>query len=86
MTATLEQIYMTAPESEAYAKARFAKAVQLTSYLAVHLDSSNYEFYQSLAFEAIDRAEEMGRIHGDEISGEIAGRYTPTGNPLPFTI
>jgi hypothetical protein len=33
---------------------------------------------------AIQSAEEMGRVRGNAFSGEIAGRYTSSGNPLTF--
>lgn len=32
------------------------------------------------------RAQEMGRIHGDTVEGEIPSRYTARGNPIPVTI
>ena len=83
---TLERLYHDQPDSEAYAKARFAKVRKLTEYLATQLNSDNYEFCEGLAFDAFARAEDMGRIRGDEVSGEIPGRYVSTGSPLVFTI
>lgn len=67
-----------------YDAARAAKVAEIALYLEGQVKPDLD--LNRLAEAAMSSAEEMGRIRGDEISAEIAARYTISGHPLPFTV
>lgn len=88
MTDTLESLYRACHESDdamrAYDKARAAKVAEIADYLKPHL--SDPDTAPHWAAHVMGNAEGMGRIDGDEVTGEIPSRATLAGNPLPFSI
>lgn len=84
MTTTLQSLYMADPGSREYDTARAAKVAEIAEYIATHVaDGVNV----TVAAESLMAdAEEAGHIDGDDVSGELAGRYTASGNPLTFTL
>jgi len=88
MTDTLESLYSACHESaaamRAYDAARADKVAEIEAYIRDHLDDpSNADAW---AERLMNSAEDMGRLNGDEISGELPGQAATTGNPLAFSI
>lgn len=81
---TIETLYRDAPESRDYDQARARKVSEIATYAADFVKDGVDA--ARLAEALMASAEEMGRFDGDAVSGEIAGRYTRNGNPVPFTI
>lgn len=83
---SLEYLYRHVPEhgSEAYEEVRRAKVAEIADYIRDHLkpgiDARRY------AEQLMSSAEEMGRIYGDNVRGEVSTGYTTSGKPLPFTV
>ena len=74
----------TVADVAAYDAARAEKLAEIVDYIAYYIDPGFSA--ERIADEILSTAEEMGRIHGDEINGEVASRYTTDGRPLAFTI
>ncbi|MFA7334861.1 MAG: hypothetical protein WC130_11305 [Kiritimatiellia bacterium] len=74
----------TAADESAWREASNAAIARIESYIAGHLkpgvDAAKY------AAELFATAEENGNFRGDDVTGEIAARYSKTGNPVPFTV
>lgn len=71
-------------DEEAYNAVRAKKVAGIARYIADHLRDPSLA--DALAEEIMSRAEQMGRIDSDNVSGEVPSRYTVSGNPLPFTL
>ena len=86
MTNTLESlsISQSALDNGEYDRRRAQKVQEVTDYIRDFLKDP--KIADAVAESIMATAEEMGRINGDEINGEVASRYTASGNPLPFTI
>lgn len=86
MTKTFEQLYTDAElfAGADYAAKRSAKVAEIADY-AIGIVRADVDV-AVLAESLMSSAEEMGWFDGDDINGEIAGRYTLNGNPCPFTI
>ena len=86
-TTTLEALYYALDDEAAaaeYGKRRAAKVAEIAAYLADHLrDGVDVDVTAEWIMAG---AEETGRFDGDAIGGEVPGRYTRSGNALPFTI
>lgn len=85
---TLEQLYHSDLSDDAtateYGRRRTAKVQEIAAYIADRLEHPHIATL--LAASIMANAEEMGWLDGDTVGGEIASRYTISGNPLPFTI
>lgn len=85
---TLQELCAAAGDSDeagrAYDAARAAKVSEIAAYIADLMRDPHHA--DAIAETIMANAEEMGRIDGDAVNGELAGRYTKTGNPLPFSI
>lgn len=87
MSTTLEDLYRNpgdfGPHPD-YDAARKAKVYEIAAYLEgrIHPMCSA----ASIASRIMDKAEEMGTIYGDTVSGEVPRSWTCDGNPLPVSI
>lgn len=81
---TLEELYYASDErSSGYDAARQAKVKEIAEYLEGVTNLSNTEEWAEMF---MSNAESNGRIFQNEVSFEISGLQTKTGNPLPVTI
>ncbi len=85
---TLQALYeslgaLTDAEEREYSRRRAAKIAEIAAYIAEYLDPRVSVI--GLAETLMASAEDMGRIQGDDVHGEVASRYTRNGNPLTFT-
>lgn len=85
---TLETLYLSNPSDDAawreYNQRRASKVAEIAEYVArAALSDVNP---MMVAEDIMQAAEEQGRVHGDDVSGEIAARFTKSGNPVPLTI
>ena len=86
---TLESLYSALGDCDEtterqYDLARKAKVAQIAEYIATFMKEPHYA--GSVAEAIMASAEEMGRIDGDSISGELSSHYTTTRNPNAFTL
>lgn len=83
---TLEQLHMNLSDTTeaAYFAARAEKVAEIAEYIADYLKPGIDA--AKLAEELMTTAEDMGRIHGDEVNGEVRSAYTRDRNALPFTV
>lgn len=84
---TLEELYSRICDKaaeRAYVERRAEKVSEIVDYLDGRLREG--VDVKITAEDLMAAAEEMGRIRGNIVSGEVAGRYTATGNPLPFEL
>lgn len=70
---------------DSYWPARAHKVAAIAEYITDQIKGREFTA-EWLAERLMCTAEEMGRIDGDDVSGEVASRYTTTGNPLTFII
>ncbi|MGO1079711.1 hypothetical protein [Inquilinus sp. CA228] len=84
MTKTLQDLYFALTDNDGvspeYDARRAAKITEIADHIRDHLHRP--ELAEGLAERVMASAEEMGRIYGDEVGGEIRGHLTTTGNPL----
>lgn len=86
--ATLESLFALLGDDDAttelqYNERRRKKVDEIAEYIGSFLKEPALAY--GIAGAIMESAEEMGRMNGDEIEGEVPSRYTKTGNPLPFT-
>ena len=88
---TLETLFHSLGDDDAdnnvslvYSAARTSKVQEISEYISGFLN--NPLVADEIAEDIMSSAEEMGRIDGNSIGGEVSSRYTSSGNPLPFTI
>ena len=84
---TLESLYRALGTCDdriegVYERARTAKVAEIAEYL----EAQGFIAPRDRAEWAMQRAEEMGRIVGNEVTFEIPSRATPTGHPLVATV
>lgn len=85
---TLEEMLNQENLGSDYIEARARKVAEIREYLdGLIADTDEYpELLDQLAEEAFEKATELGRVSGNEVSFEINSRYTKSGNPLPATV
>ncbi len=91
---TLQALYeslgaLTDAEEREYSRRRAGKIAEIAAYIAEYLDPRDMAQPLSvigLAEALMASAEDMNRIQGDDVHGEVASRYTRNGNPLTFTV
>ena len=80
----LTEAEWSAQVDEAYRAKREDALARVRDYIADHLKPGlDADFH---AAQLLDSAEEMGRIDGDDVKGEIASRHSATGNPISFEV
>lgn len=67
-----------------YDDARRAKIVAIAEYIGDYLKPGLSA--ERMAEQLMSIAEESDQICGDSVSGEVASRYTRSGNPLVFEV
>ena len=85
-TITLEAAYRGDEDGPmaVYDELRATAVKAIAAYIEPHLKAAIAP--EAMAEALMVTAEEKDHIDGNEVSGEVSGRYTIDGNPLSFTV
>ena len=81
---SLEELNLDETVPLEYSLRRAAKVKEISEYIADFLRRPEHSM--AIAKRIMEQAEEMGRIDGDRVRGEVPSNRTANGNPLAFTI